>query len=64
MNEIMKTFTLITTLFMPISFIVGFFGMNFFGPCLALPGWTGRTACGSRWGRKPATAARWPSPPC
>jgi len=44
MNEIMKTFTLITTLFMPISFIVGFFGMNFFGPSLALPGWTGRTA--------------------
>ena len=32
MNEIMKTFTLITTLFMPISFIVGFFGMNFFAP--------------------------------
>jgi magnesium transporter len=29
MNEIMKTFTLITTLFMPISFVVGFFGMNF-----------------------------------
>lgn len=32
MNEIMKTFTLITTLFMPISFVVGFFGMNFFQP--------------------------------
>jgi magnesium transporter len=42
MNEIMKTFTLITTLFMPISFIVGFFGMNFFGPSVALPVWTGR----------------------
>jgi magnesium transporter len=27
--ETMKTFTLITTLFMPISFVVGFFGMNF-----------------------------------
>jgi magnesium transporter len=44
MNEIMKTFTLITTLFMPISFIVGFFGMNFFGPSVALPAWTGRPA--------------------
>jgi magnesium transporter len=32
MNEVMKTLTLITTLFMPISFVVGFFGMNFFQP--------------------------------
>jgi magnesium transporter len=32
MNEIMKTLTIITTLFMPISFITGFFGMNFFQP--------------------------------
>ncbi len=32
MNEIMKTLTLITTLFMPISFVVGFYGMNFFQP--------------------------------
>ena len=32
MNEIMKTLTLITTIFMPISFIAGFFGMNFFQP--------------------------------
>jgi magnesium transporter len=31
MNDIMKTLTIITTLFMPISFIAGFFGMNFFG---------------------------------
>ena len=30
MNEIMKTLTIITTLFMPLSFVVGFFGMNFF----------------------------------
>ena len=30
MNDTMKT--LITTLFMPLSFVVGFFGMNFFGP--------------------------------
>src|SRR4030065_662026 len=32
MNEIMKTLTLITTLFMPIAFVTGFFGMNFFQP--------------------------------
>jgi magnesium transporter len=32
MNEIMKTLTTITTLFMPMSFIVGVFGMNFFLP--------------------------------
>jgi magnesium transporter len=30
MNEIMKTLTIITTLFMPLSFVAGFFGMNFF----------------------------------
>jgi magnesium transporter len=40
MNEVMKTLTLITTLFMPISFIVGFFGMNFFQPVASLPAWT------------------------
>ncbi len=45
MNEIMKTLTLITTLFMPISFLAGFFGMNFFQPVLtALTGWTGGLA--------------------
>ncbi len=32
MNDIMKTLTVITTLFMPISFLAGFFGMNFFVP--------------------------------
>jgi len=32
MNDIMKTLTVITTLFMPISFAAGFFGMNFFQP--------------------------------
>ncbi len=32
MNEVMKTLTVITSLFMPISFIAGFFGMNYFQP--------------------------------
>jgi magnesium transporter len=40
MNEIMKTLTLITTLFMPISFIASFFGMNFFQPTVPLENWT------------------------
>ena len=40
MNDIMKTLTIITTLFMPISFITGFFGMNFFEPVAGLTGWT------------------------
>jgi magnesium transporter len=42
MNEVMKTFTLITTLFMPISFLTGFFGMNFFTASAPPPAWTGR----------------------
>ena len=44
MNEIMKTLTVITTMFMPISFIAGFFGMNFFAPSFQLPSWTGKVA--------------------
>ena len=44
MNEVMKTLTIITTVFMPISFITGFFGMNFFEPVANLVGWTAREA--------------------
>lgn len=40
MNDVMKTLTVITTLFMPISFITGFFGMNFFEPGAHLTPWT------------------------
>jgi len=44
MNDVMKTLTVITTLFMPLSFLAGFFGMNFFQPTAALPAWTGMVA--------------------
>ena len=40
MNGIMKTLTIITTLFMPISFLAGFFGMNFFAPPESFQVWT------------------------
>ena len=42
MNDIMKTLTIITTFFMPITFLTGFFGMNFFEPVADLVGWTSR----------------------
>ena len=44
LNDVMKTLTIITTLFMPISFIASFFGMNFFQPAYPLSAWTGGPA--------------------
>jgi len=46
MNDVMKTLTIITTLFMPISFLTGFFGMNFFEPVAGLTSWTSRAVFG------------------
>ncbi|MBW6474361.1 MAG: magnesium/cobalt transporter CorA [Anaerolineaceae bacterium] len=40
MNDVMKTLTIITTLFMPISFLTGFFGMNFFAADPPFASWT------------------------
>ena len=40
MNEVMKTLTIITTLFMPLTFLTGFFGMNFFEPPGLMKAWT------------------------
>jgi len=46
MNDVMKILTIITTLFMPLSFLSGFFGMNFFQPVTPLTVWTDRLVFG------------------
>jgi magnesium transporter len=46
MNEAMRMLAVITALFMPISFLAGFFGMNFFGPAVRLEAWTGVLSLG------------------
>ncbi len=41
LSDVMKTLTIITTLFMPMSFLASLFGMNFFAPPQPTSAWTG-----------------------
>lgn len=43
MSEVVKTLTIITTFFMPLSFLTSFFGMNFFVPRVPLANWVEAT---------------------
>ncbi|MHC5537969.1 magnesium/cobalt transporter CorA [Singulisphaera rosea] len=38
-NDIMKALTLVTVMFLPMSFLTSFFGMNYFGETLAFQSW-------------------------
>ena len=44
MNDVVKTLTVITAFFMPLAFISGFFGMNFFQATMPFEPWTGTLA--------------------
>jgi magnesium transporter len=44
MNQIMKVLMVVSTLIMPLTFITGFFGMNYFAPVADLHQWTGKVS--------------------
>jgi magnesium transporter len=62
-NQVMRTLTVVNVMFLPLSFLAGFFGMNFFGDRMnvapPLPGWVLFLLCVTLMAATPAVMWWW-----